>query len=125
MIRGENLVLLGELDMEKEAQGTALREVPLEQIMAQKAAQKQEKVRVCKTICPRRWALSQHTDRGNHPPYASVAFPPRCSLSLPPPSLPPFFSITRRRRMTYCERNFHNKPSALASKTASEAKDCL
>lgn len=43
VIRGENLVLLGELDMEKEAQGTAMREVPLEQIMAQKAAQKQEK----------------------------------------------------------------------------------
>ena len=43
MIRGENLVLLGELDMNKEAQGAALREVPLEQIMAQKAAQKQEK----------------------------------------------------------------------------------
>merc|ERR1719183_2475917 len=43
VIRGENLVLLGELDMNKEAQGTALREVPLEQIMAQKAAQKQEK----------------------------------------------------------------------------------
>ena len=30
--------------MNKEAQGTALREVPLEHIMAQKAAQKQEKV---------------------------------------------------------------------------------
>ena len=43
MIRGENLVLLGELDMNKEAQGAALREVPLAQIMAQKAAQKQEK----------------------------------------------------------------------------------
>jgi U6 snRNA-associated Sm-like protein LSm1 len=43
VIRGENLVLLGELDMEKEAQGTAMREVPLEQIMAQKAALKQEK----------------------------------------------------------------------------------
>ena len=39
-------VLLGELDMNKEAQGTALREVPLEHIMAQKAAQKQEKVSV-------------------------------------------------------------------------------
>merc|ERR1719329_1095822 len=43
VIRGENLVLLGELDMQKEAQGTALREVPLEQIMKQKEAQKQEK----------------------------------------------------------------------------------
>ena len=52
MIRGENLVLLGELDMEKEARGTALREVPLDQILAQKAAQKQEKVFVCNRVFP-------------------------------------------------------------------------
>ena len=43
-------MLLGELDMNKEAQGTALREVPLEHIMAQKAAQKQEKVSVIFSI---------------------------------------------------------------------------
>jgi small nuclear ribonucleoprotein (snRNP)-like protein len=52
VIRGENLVLLGELDMNKEAQGTALREVPLEQIMAQKAAQKQEKVPTPGSLSP-------------------------------------------------------------------------
>ena len=77
VIRGENLVLLGELDMQKEAQGTALREVPLEQIMKQKEAQKQEKVRVCRCIFPRRWALPQQTDRGDLSLcFALPAFPP-------------------------------------------------
>lgn len=32
VIRGENLVLLGELDMQKEESQTALREVPLEKV---------------------------------------------------------------------------------------------
>ncbi|KAJ1495960.1 hypothetical protein T484DRAFT_1607142, partial [Baffinella frigidus] len=41
VIRGENLVLLGELDMEKEQGQTALREVPLETVRAQKEAAKQ------------------------------------------------------------------------------------
>lgn len=64
MIRGENLVLLGELDMNKEAQGTALREVPLEQIKAQKEAQKQEKVQAlpvllcCKLTFARRSGMN-------------------------------------------------------------------
>jgi hypothetical protein len=107
VIRGENLVLLGELDMEKEARGTALREVPLDQILAQKAAQKQEKVLVCNRVFPcaarRRFGI---LTTGVHPPssLSSLSFPPLTKC---------------RRRMTYCERNSHNKLSASASKTAS------
>ncbi|EKX46894.1 hypothetical protein GUITHDRAFT_152240 [Guillardia theta CCMP2712] len=43
VIRGENLVLLAELDMHKEQNQPKLREVPLQTIMAQKAALKHEK----------------------------------------------------------------------------------
>lgn len=109
MIRGENLVLLGELDMEKEARGTALREVPLDQILAQKAAQKQEKVIVCNRFfpCADRRYFGVLT-AGFQPPFSlsSLAFSPLAHC---------------RRMMTYCERNCHNKLSASASKTASSS----
>ena len=106
VIRGENLVLLGELDMEKEARGTALREVPLEQILAQKAAQKQEKVLVCNVVFPCASRRCFGVLTGVHPAssFSSLSFPPLTVC---------------RRRMTYCERNCHNKLSASASKTAS------
>ena len=45
VIRGENLVLLGELDLAKEASQTAMTEVPLEVLLKEKAAKRQERVR--------------------------------------------------------------------------------
>jgi U6 snRNA-associated Sm-like protein LSm1 len=44
VIRGENLVLLGEIDVDKEASQAAMREVPLETLLKEKAAKRQEKV---------------------------------------------------------------------------------
>ncbi len=44
VIRGENLVLLGEVDMQKEAVQTAMQEVPLEVLLKEKAARRQIKV---------------------------------------------------------------------------------
>jgi hypothetical protein len=44
VIRGENLVLLGEVDLQKEAVQTAMQEVPLEVLLKEKAARRQLRV---------------------------------------------------------------------------------
>ncbi len=44
VIRGENLVLLGEMDLQKEASQSALQEVPLDVLMKEKAAKRKERV---------------------------------------------------------------------------------
>ena len=51
VIRGENLVLLGELDVHKEATQTAMRQVPLEMLLKEKAAKRQEKVMTAYQSC--------------------------------------------------------------------------
>jgi hypothetical protein len=45
VIRGENLVLLGEVDLQKDAAQTAMQEVPLEVLLKEKAARRQLRVR--------------------------------------------------------------------------------
>ncbi len=46
VIRGENLVLLGELDLDKELNNTAMTEVPLEELLREKEARRKERVSV-------------------------------------------------------------------------------
>ncbi len=45
VIRGENLVLLGEVDLQKDAAQTAMQEVPLEVLLKEKAARRQLRVK--------------------------------------------------------------------------------
>ncbi len=54
VIRGENLVLLGEVDLQKEAIQTSMQEVPLEVLLKEKAARRQLRVsHNAKTKCTR------------------------------------------------------------------------